>query len=321
MDGVDSVWLDSDVSRTAVYTTLPPGTHSFHIRATGSDGKWDRTGIVYYVTQQPLFYQKRWFQVACAAFFVLLLSMIYLVRVRYIVKQTHILLEAKIVERERIARDLHDTFLQGIQGMLLRLHASIQHVPKSEPLRLEIEEVLDQSDEVMVQGRSLVSGLRLTAGDPNDLPIAFAMAGKEVRALSPAVYNVIVTGETRRLNPAAYDEILKIGREALFNSYRHARATTIETELDYSSSGLRIRFRDDGTGIDPAVLANGSRAGHFGLLGMRERASKIEAKFDICSRLGAGTEIELRVPGKVAYSGPRGIRGSWLHQFFRREAL
>jgi len=321
MDGVDSVWLDADVSRTAVYTELPVGGHTFHIRATGSDGKWDREGIVYEVTQQPLFYQEKWFQVACAAFLAVLLSMIYLARVRHIVRQTRIVLETRIAERERIARDLHDTFLQGIQGILLRFHTSTQQLPETEPLRRVFDEVLNQSDTVMLQGRGLVSGLRMTTGDTNDLPITFAMAGKEFRALSGAVYNVIVTGETRRLNPAIYDEIVKIGREALFNSYRHAKATTIETELDYSSSDLRIHFRDDGKGIDPAVLANGCLAGHFGLPGMRERATKAGAKLDIYSRLGAGTEVELRVPARVAYWPARGVRSVWLHRLFGGEVL
>jgi ligand-binding sensor domain-containing protein/signal transduction histidine kinase len=316
MDGVDNVWLDADVSRTAVYTTLPPGTHTFHVRATGSSGKWDRTGIVYDVTQQPLFYQERWFQVACAAFLVMLLSVIYLARVRTIIRQTRILLETRIAERERVARDLHDTFLQGIQGTLLRFHSSTQQLPQSEPLRRTFEEILDQSDAVMLQGRGLVSGLRMTAGDTNDLPIAFAMVGKEFLTLSAAVYNVVVIGETRRLNPIAYDEIVHIGREALFNSYTHATATSIETELDYSSSDLRIRFRDNGTGIDPAVLANGCRAGHYGLPGMRERAIKVGAKLDIYSRLGAGTEVELRVPARVAYYPARGVRGHWLQRLF-----
>jgi signal transduction histidine kinase len=173
----------------------------------------------------------------------------------------------------------------------------------------------------MLQGRGLVSGLRMTAGDTNDLPITFAMAGREFRGLSNAVHNVIVTGETRSLNPVVHDEIVKIGREALFNSYRHATATTVETELNYSSSDLRIHFRDDGRGIDPGVLANGNRAGHYGLPGMRERASKVGAKLDIYSRSGVGTEVELRVPATIAYHPGTKARGHWLHRLFGRGVL
>jgi ligand-binding sensor domain-containing protein/signal transduction histidine kinase len=321
MDGVDSDWLDSDGSRTAVYTTIPVGRHVFHVRATGSDGKWDRSGIVYNVTQQPLFYQERWFQLACAAFLILLLAIVYLARVRQIVRQTRILVETRTAERERIARDLHDTFLQGIQAILLRFHTSTQQLPRDEPLRQVFEGVLDQADGVLLQGRGLVSGLRTTAADTNDLPIAFAMAGKEFRALSAAVYNVVVTGETRGLNPVVHNEIVSIGREALFNSYRHAAAATIETELNYSSSYLRIRFRDDGRGIDPAVLADGSRAGHYGLPGMKERASKVGAKLDIYSRAGAGTEIDLQVPAAIAYHPATAARGHWLYRLLGGEVL
>jgi ligand-binding sensor domain-containing protein/signal transduction histidine kinase len=321
MDGVDSNWRDSDVSRTAVYTTIPAGRHTFHVRATGSDGKWDRTGIVYDVVQRPLFYEEKWFQLGCAAFLLLLLTVLYLARVRHIVSQTRILLETRIAERERIARELHDTFLQGIQGILLRFHTSTQQLPKDEPLRRVFEGVLDQSDTVMLQGRGLISGLRMTEEDMNELPITFAMVGKEFRALSTATYNVIVIGETRNLNPLVQDEIIKIGREALFNSYRHAGATTIETELDYNLSELRICFRDDGKGIGPEVLANGQRAGHYGLLTMRERASNIGAKLEVYSRGGLGTEIDLRVPASIAYPPARENTGRWLQRLFQESAL
>jgi ligand-binding sensor domain-containing protein/signal transduction histidine kinase len=321
MDGVDSVWLDADVSRTAAYTALPAGSHTFHVRATGADGKWDLNGIQYQVTQQPLFYQRAWFQLACAAFVVAMLSVAYLARVNYIVRQTRVVLEARIAERERIARDLHDTFLQSIQGILLRFHASTQRLAKNDAVRLEYEEVLEQSDAVMSQGRGLVSGLRTAPGAADDLPIAFVMAGKEFGAVSATAYKVIVTGEPRKLNPLVYDETVKIGREALFNAYRHAKAAKIEAELDYSPSDLRIRFRDDGAGIDPGILARGNRIGHYGLPGMRERANKISAKLDIYSRLGAGTEIELLIPAKAAYHPAKESRAHWLQRLFRDEAL
>jgi ligand-binding sensor domain-containing protein/signal transduction histidine kinase len=321
MDGVDSVWLDADVSRTATYTALPTGRHVFHVRATGSDGKWDLGGIQYEVMQQPLFYQKPWFQLVCAAFLVAVLSVAYLARVSYIIRQTRIVLEARIAERERIARDLHDTFLQSIQGILLRFHASTQRLAKNDRLRSEFEEVLEQSDAVMSQGRGLVSGLRMAPGAADDLPIAFVMAGKEFGAVSATAYKVIVTGEPRKLNPLVYDETVKIGREALFNAYRHAKAAKIEAELDYTPSDLRMRFRDDGAGIDPGIMARGSRAGHYGLPGMRERAHKIGAKLDIYSRLGGGTEIELRIPAKVAYHPAKESRGHWLQRIFGGEVV
>ncbi len=321
MDGVDSVWLDADVSRTAVYTALPVGTHSFHVRATGSDGKWDLDGVTYHVTQQPLLYQKAWFQFACAASFLALLSTLYLARTRQIVRQTRILLETRIAERERIARDLHDTFLQGIQGIILRFHTGTLRLAKNDPLRLEFEELLNQSDAVMSQGRGLVSGLRMAAGDTNELPIAFAMAGKEFSGLSAAAYDVTVTGQTRRLNPVVYEEVVKIGREAIFNAYRHAKAKRIEAKLDYGALELRICFHDDGTGIDTAILTHGSPAGHYGLLGMKERAHKIGAKLNICSSPALGTRIELQLPATVAYSPARDLRAHWLHRLFGGEAL
>src|SRR5215469_3301196 len=219
-------------------------------------------------------------------------------------------LEERVSERTRIARDLHDTFFQAIQGLLLRFHTATSQLRKDEPVRRIFEEILKQSDQVMLEGRELVLDLRETVSEPIDLPTAFADFGERMRKGSSCDFEVVVNGTSRPLHPVVFEELFKIGKEALGNAFRHSGAHSIEAELNYERSEFRIRIRDDGTGIDPAILRQGHRDGHFGLPGMRERAQKVGAHLDVWSRTGAGTEVELRIPAGIAYlSAPN---GSWL---------
>jgi signal transduction histidine kinase len=234
---------------------------------------------------------------------------LYQVRLQQLRKQFNVRLEARINERERIARDLHDTFFQGIQGLLLRFHTATSQLHKEEPARRIFEETLKQSDQVMLEGRELVLDLRAAVSEPNDLPTAFADFGERMRKNSSCDFKVVVNGAIRPLHPVVFEELFKIGKEALGNAFRHSGAHSIEAELNYEPSELHVRIRDDGTGIDCAILRQGHRDGHFGLPGMRERAQKVGAHLDVWSGIGAGTEVELRMPARVAYaSEPNGFR-------------
>jgi signal transduction histidine kinase len=121
-----------------------------------------------------------------------------------------------------------------------------------------------------------------------------------------------VEGSPRDLHPIVRDDIHRIAREALRNAFRHAQADRIEAEVTYGPRELRLRIRDNGTGVDPQHLSGG-RVRHWGLAGMRERAVHIGAQLNLWSQEGAGTEVELRVPGGVAYVAPGG-RESWMHR-------
>src|SRR5215469_8904777 len=224
-------------------------------------------------------------------------------------------LEERVSERTRIARDLHDTFFQGIQGLLLRFHTATSQLRKDEPVRRIFEETLKQSDQVMLEGRELVLDLRETVCEPTDLPTAFADLGEGMRKGSSGEFMVVVNGAIRPLHPVVFEELFKIGKEALGNAFRHSGAHSIEAELNYERSEFRIRIRDDGTGIDPAILRQGHREGHFGLPGMRERARNVGAHLDVWSRTGAGTEVEVRIPAGVAYVPEP--KGSWLWKLRR----
>jgi signal transduction histidine kinase len=152
---------------------------------------------------------------------------------------------------------------------------------------------------VIDEGRSAVRGLRSSRSSPHDLEQAFAGVQQEV-GTSVASYRVIVEGRPRDLKPLVRDEVYRIGREGLVNAFRHSGATHIELELEYGPKELHLLVRDDGRGIDPQVVRSGSD-GHWGIAGMRERAHRIGATLKIRSRADAGTEVELRVPGSVAF--------------------
>jgi signal transduction histidine kinase/ligand-binding sensor domain-containing protein len=302
LDGVDAAWFDADATRTAIYTNIPAGVHSFHIRASNGDGVWDREGIVYNVTQKPFFYQTTTFRLAAVTAGVLLLVGLYQFRLRQAAGRLNARLEERLAERERIARDLHDTLLQGFQGLILRFHDAMMMIPEREPARQRMESALDRADEVMEEGRDRVVNLHASFEKSGDLAQSLARVGDDIASGSEVTVRVTVEGRVQKLDPVALDEIYCIGREAMMNAFRHAKGRTIEVEVDYAPRVFRLRIRDDGRGIDPKILQSG-RPGHIGLASMRERADRIGAQLDIVSGPDAGTEIELSVPGSQAYRG------------------
>jgi signal transduction histidine kinase/ligand-binding sensor domain-containing protein len=302
LDGVDTAWFDADSTRTATYTDIPVGVHPFHIRASNGDGVWDREGIVYNLIQKPFFYQTPTFWVAVAMAGVLLLVGLYQLRLRQVAARLHARLEERLAERERIARDLHDTLLQGFQGLILRFHEAMMSIPEREPARQMMESALDRADEVMAEGRDRVVNLHSCLDEGGDLALSLAQAADDIANGSGVAISVTAEGQAQTLDPLALDEVYCIGREAMVNAVRHSKGRNVEVEVDYAAWELRLRVRDDGRGIDPDILQSG-RPGHIGLAVMRERAERIGGLLDVISGPGAGTEIELKVPASKAYRG------------------
>ena len=161
-------------------------------------------------------------------------------------------------------------------------------------------QVLDRADEVLLEGRERVRDLRAEGTTGRDLPHNLKHCGEELAHDRATLFSLSVVGTPRDLDPAVCGDAYRIGREALVNAFQHSEAEKIETEITYNHAGVRLTVRDDGCGLDQAILERG-RDGHWGLAGMRERARKIGAKLNIWSRSCAGTEVELTIPAKVAY--------------------
>lgn len=307
LEGRDDNWQQAGTRRQAFYTDLRPGSYRFRVIACNNDGIWNETGAQIAFTIPPAFTQSILFKMICLLGFISFVYSAYRFRVRQVTLQLRGRMYERLAERERIARDLHDTFFQGIQGLLLRFHTATSQLSKDEPARQVFEETLKQSDQVMLEGRELVLDLRATASEQTDLPTAFSDFGEGMRRGSSCDFKVVVNGTIRSLHPVVFEELFKIGKEALGNAFRHSSAHSIEAELNYELNELRIRIRDDGTGIDSTILRQGHRDGHFGLPGMRERAQKVGAHLDVWSKSGAGTEVELRIAARIAYlSEPNG---------------
>ena len=302
LEGRDTSWQEAGVRRQAFYTDLPPGSYRFHVIACNNDGVWNETGAQFAFTIPPSFTQGTWFKAICFFGFVALVYSAYRLRVMQVTTQLRARMYERLAERERIAQDLHDTFFQGIQGLLLRFHTATSQLRNDEPARQIFEETLKQSDRVMLEGRELVLDLRATVSEPTDLPTALADFGDGMRQGGSRDFKVVVVGSARPLHPVVFEELFKIGKEALGNAFRHSGAGSIEAELNYDASELRLRIRDDGAGIDSTILRQGHRDGHFGLPGMRERALRVGAHLDVWSRAGLGTEVELRIAGGIAYA-------------------
>ena len=320
LDNYDRDWHDVGTRRQAFYTDLAPGKYTFRVMACNSDGVWSDSAAKQDFWVAPAYYQTNWFRALCAVFVLALLWAAYQWRVRQMRHQFEMTLDARVSERTRIARELHDTLLQSFHGVLLRFQTAFQLLPER-PLEAKekLGSAIDQAAEAITEGRDAVQGLRDSTVQANDLALAISTLGEELTTdpndRRPA-FRVVVEGETRNLHPIVRDEIYKIAGEALRNAFHHAHARQIEVEMRYDNERFRLCVRDDGKGIDPAILSEQGREGHFGLPGMRERAAIMGANLTIWSEVDSGTEVELRVPAEIAYGLAR--RDSWISRFAAR---
>jgi signal transduction histidine kinase len=228
--------------------------------------------------------------------------------------------EERLAERTRIAQELHDTLLQGFLSASMQLHVVNDRLAVDSPVKPLLGRVLELMGQVIEEGRNAVRGLRSSKLSSPDLEQAFSQIRQEFPVQSEVEFRVIVEGTPRPLRPIILDEVYLIGHEALSNAFRHAHASEIEVELEYATSHLRVLIRDNGGGIDTQVLLSG-REGHWGLSGMKERAERIGGKLRVLSRAVAGTEVELSVPGQIAFEFPSSDRRwSWLPRLHLREA-
>jgi signal transduction histidine kinase len=296
---------------------MDPGEYSFHVLAVNNYGIWsDQEASVRFVLL-PHFYQRNWFRALCVAALIVLLWAAYQWRMRQLQHDFEMTLEARIGERTRIARDLHDTLLQSFHGLLLRFQTvSILLPARPTEAKEKLDNAIQQAAGAITEGRDAVQGLRASTVEGNDLALAINTLGEELENDSSnhqrATFRVAVEGQARDLHPFLRDEIYKIAAEALRNAFHHAQAKQVEVEVRYDHDQFRLRVRDDGKGLDGAILSSHGVEGHYGLRGMRERATLIKGKLAVWSEVDEGTEVELRVPASAAYT--TGRKRSWLLQ-------
>jgi signal transduction histidine kinase len=246
----------------------------------------------------------------CIILPVCVLAIVHLLRIRYLNRQLQESLdqrlEDRMKERTRIARELHDSLLQGFQGMMFRLEAVRRLLPdRPEEAAGHLDIAIDRGLAAINEGRQAVGELRVAGPAGTDLPQALADLGSEFgknnyRGATPD-FRVLVQGRAIALKPIVRDEVYRIAREAVRNSFRHARAGLVEVEIVFAEGIFTVRVRDDGLGLDPAVLEHGYRKGHWGLPGMRERALEFGGELEVWSQGNAGTEVELKIDARIAY--------------------
>ncbi|HET7294498.1 MAG TPA: two-component regulator propeller domain-containing protein [Vicinamibacteria bacterium] len=322
LDGYDRDWKDAGTRRQAFYTDLPPGRYTFRVIAANSDGVWSEGAGKLDLSIAPAYYQTDWFRGLCAAILLALLAAAHQLRVRQLNKRFEMTLEARVAERTRIARDLHDTLLQGAHGLLLRFE-TVSQLLSERPMEAKqnLDGAIRQTSDFIAEARHEVQGLRESTRQSNDLALAISTLGEELagESANPApAFRVALEGEARDLHPIVRDEIYRIAGEALRNAFRHAQARQVEVEIRYDHRQVRLRVRDDGKGIDPAILSRQGGEGHYGLPGMRERAATMGAKLAVWSQVGAGTELELSVPAGSVYAKP--LKGSWWSRLLPRRS-
>jgi signal transduction histidine kinase/ligand-binding sensor domain-containing protein len=309
LENWDKDWHEAGNRREAFFTHLAPGKYSFRVTASNNDGVWNDTGATLSFTVAPAWYQTKWFLALCVVAGLVIFWILYRLRLRQMAKAMSTRFDERMAERIRVARDLHDTVLQTIQGSKLVADDALD--PSTDPARMRraMEQLSVWLGRATEEGRAALNSLRTSATERNDLAEAFRRAIEECRMQSSMESSFSVVGTVSEMHPIVRDEVYRIGYEAIRNACVHSQASRLQVELTYAQD-LALRVSDNGVGIDPQV-ADGGKKGHFGLQGMRERAVRIVGKLTVTSSAASGTEVKLVVPGGIIYrtitSGRRGL--------------
>jgi signal transduction histidine kinase len=301
LEGHDTDWKLAGTRRQAFYTDLGPDTYRFRVLAANNDGVWNEQGASVAFTILPAFYQTRSFKLLCSGLLAALAWAVYRIRVRQVRAALNARFEERLAERTRIAQDLHDELLQNAMGVSLQLELADELTDERDAAKAPLQRALKLSQRLLAQGREVLRDLRTKHVAADDITKTLSQTIEEYKEhhKGPEA-TLIVEGKPRALNPHIAADFLQIGRQAISNAFRHASAKKIEVDLTYGASHLCLAVRDDGCGMDPQ-LAEAGKPGHFGLIGMRERAERIHAELTIASRIGEGTEVRLKVSAQVAF--------------------
>jgi len=298
----DNDWHEAGTANPVAYRNLSPGHYHFIVNASDTNGVWAEKVANVDFTILPTFYQTRWFILLCIAAGLFVIWALYKLRVGQIARAMSVRFDERLAERTRIARELHDTLLQTVQGSKFVADDALEKYDDSVHVRRSLERLSRWLGQATQEGRAALNSLRTTTTETNDLGTALRRATEECRIASPMAVKFSATGGLREMHPIARDEIYRIGYEAIRNAFEHASASELEIALTYAHD-LTLRVSDNGRGIEAAVLTEGKQ-GHFGLQGMRERARRIGSKLTLVSTPDSGTEMTLVVPGNVIFRKP-----------------
>ena len=316
VDGQDRDWADAGNRRQAFYTNLTPGRYRFRLMAANDNGIWNRHEAAVDFVIPPTFVQSNWFIALCALLAALCLWFAYRVRMRQVARSIRSRLEERLGERERIARELHDTLLQGVQGLILRFQSVANKMPAEEASRVKLDTALRRADEVITDARNRVQNLRATEA-PSGLPELLRSRASEAAFDPPIPIRIVVEGRAREVDPLVSVELSRIVDEALLNAAHHAKASSIEIVLRFGSRDLGLEIRDDGVGFPRTIVEQGHKSGHFGLVGMRERAERVGGDFAIETDPSIGATVAVTLPARIAYAGSVSKR-RWPASLFRK---
>ncbi len=316
MQGVDRDWQTVGKRTEAVYTGLKPADYRFFVKASYGDGNWTQP-VELSLQIRPAFYQRWWFIASCILLCVVCLVATVSLRFRFLANTLRERAEQRAEERIRIARELHDTLLQGMQGLLMSFHVAAQSTPESSRTRHLLERALQSADRLLVEGRNRVSDLRGEhLAEHADLQSLLRRAGEDLAAGEPKLLKITSQGEAREMQRDALGELYFVGREALTNAYRHSGAAQIEVVLQHGPKSFAMLCIDNGRGID--LTTSASQTDHWGLRGMKERVQRLGGNFHIESGPAVGTKVVATFPAGNIYRDQRSP-SFWLrHRPFRR---
>jgi ligand-binding sensor domain-containing protein len=314
LEGHESNWYDPAARRQAFYNDLQPGHYTFHVIACNSDGVWNNEGASLGFTIPPAWYQTMWFKVLGGAMVGLLVYIFYLYRIGQYAAMLKVRFDERVEERTRLARDLHDTLLQTIQGSKLVADQAHSDAFDAGQMHHALGLISNWLDRAVHEGRAALHSLRSSTVDTNNLAAAFRDAAEQCRVGTRIQVSHSLLGQSRDMHPIVRDEIYRIGYEAIHNACVHSEGRIVTVELVYGQNVL-MRVWDDGKGLDMETLQSG-RPGHFGLKGMQERAERIGAKLTLLTSPTGGTEVCLLVPGSVVFRTYDPTGTSSLSSFF-----
>jgi len=302
LEGRDADWQDGGTRRQAFYTDLRPREYRFRVIACNNDGLWNTEGATLEFSVAAAWYQTVWFHLAVAGAVSVLLFAVYRLRIRQVAASLNARFDERLEERTRLARDLHDTLLQTLQGSKLVADDALRHNSDAARMHHAMERMSEWLGQAIGEGRAALSSLRSSTVERNDLAEALRRAGEECQFQHPIEFLLSVEGGSREMHPIVRDEVYRIGYEAIRNACAHSAGSRVTVELSYLVD-LVLHVSDNGKGIDPDLAEKG-KGGHFGLAGMHERAARLDARLTVSGSPGGGTQVQLVVPGRIAFHQP-----------------